>query len=84
MPLYDYKCRDCGESFEALVLRQLEPPSCPKCGKRNLEQQISMFRVDSTTTREATGRIVRGIRKQRMKDQKMDQIAAEKAHREDH
>jgi putative FmdB family regulatory protein len=52
MPLFDFKCLDCGQVFEGLVLRQLDPPSCPGCTGKNLEQLISTFSVDSDGTRE--------------------------------
>jgi putative FmdB family regulatory protein len=50
VPLYDFKCLDCGEQFEALVLKS--EPSCPACQGRNLEQLISMFSVDSASIRQ--------------------------------
>jgi putative FmdB family regulatory protein len=53
MPLYDYACLDCGERFEALVLRNSDPPVCPRCQGSKLEQQISMFAVDSDSTRKS-------------------------------
>lgn len=49
MPLYDFKCLDCGNQFEALVLKT--EPSCPSCGGQRLEQLISMFAVDSDSIR---------------------------------
>ncbi|MBV8847129.1 MAG: zinc ribbon domain-containing protein [Bryobacterales bacterium] len=52
MPIYDFECSDCGERFEALVLRN-NTASCPKCNSQKLEQQISMFAVDSEATRQA-------------------------------
>lgn len=46
MPLYEYRCRECGARFE--LLRPLgagtEGLSCPECGAREgVEKQFSTF-----------------------------------------
>jgi putative FmdB family regulatory protein len=46
MPLYEFKCRGCGEQFEGLV-RSGETPACPACKSLDLERLISTFGVNS-------------------------------------
>lgn len=41
MPIYEYACTDCQETFELLV-RGAEQPTCPKCEGRRLEKQLSV------------------------------------------
>jgi putative FmdB family regulatory protein len=41
MPIYTYKCRDCGTVFDFLMIKQSEKPQCEKCGSENLEKQLS-------------------------------------------
>jgi putative FmdB family regulatory protein len=43
MPIFEYRCDDCGTSFEKLVRRSADIPECPKCGERHLTQQHSTF-----------------------------------------
>ncbi|MFQ5718208.1 MAG: FmdB family zinc ribbon protein [Acidobacteriota bacterium] len=40
MPLYEYKCRECGHRFEKLQSLRARAPRCPACGGRT-ERQIS-------------------------------------------
>ena len=59
MPLYEFECLDCGNCFEVLILRQSEAPVCPGCQSANLERLISLFSVDSETTRQSSLKIAR-------------------------
>ncbi len=35
MPMYEYKCDDCGEKFEAIArTTEKDIVECPKCGKK--------------------------------------------------
>ncbi len=44
MPIYEYRCRSCGRSFDHLHRRLAEPaPACPFCGRRRVEKQFSPF-----------------------------------------
>ena len=46
MPVYDYICKDCNQSFE-LVLTLTEHDKkkvkCPKCGSKKVEQESAAF-----------------------------------------
>ncbi len=41
MPLYDYHCKACDETFELLV-RSDTRLVCPKCGSEDLEKLVSL------------------------------------------
>jgi putative FmdB family regulatory protein len=41
MPIYEYQCRECKESFEQLVMRSSEKVECPKCGSDKLDKKFS-------------------------------------------
>lgn len=41
MPIYSFKCKNCGAVFDFLVMKPSDKPSCSKCGSDNLEKQIT-------------------------------------------
>jgi putative FmdB family regulatory protein len=52
MPLYEYTCRKCKHTFEALVSRKIATTvKCPKCEATELDQLIGL---------PAPGRVVEG------------------------
>jgi putative FmdB family regulatory protein len=46
MPIYEYKCNDCGEKFDALLQWRGDTPkgdsSCPECKSENTSKLMSM------------------------------------------
>ena len=55
MPIYEYRCEDCGTRFEKLVRRSPEPAKleCPSGGKSRLEQQFSTFAAHAAASKAA-------------------------------
>ena len=51
MPIYDYSCRGCGHTFEALV-RATTVPACPECKSEDLERLLSLPAVRSESTKQ--------------------------------
>jgi len=50
MPIYEYKCADCGTKFEKLVRNgNAADLACPKCGEKHLEQEFSTFSAHAGT-----------------------------------
>ena len=51
VPMYDYKCLDCGkESLIILTLKEHEsgPVVCPSCGSKKLQQLYTSFIAHTT------------------------------------
>lgn len=44
MPIYEYRCADCGTRFEKLLRRlSAEEIVCPSCDSKQVNQQLSVF-----------------------------------------
>jgi putative FmdB family regulatory protein len=41
MPIYEYKCKECGELSELFIQRQSEMVKCPHCGSEEMEKLFS-------------------------------------------
>jgi putative FmdB family regulatory protein len=41
MPIYEYRCLECGETSEMLLRSGNESIECPSCGSKNLEKLFS-------------------------------------------
>jgi putative FmdB family regulatory protein len=45
MPIFEYRCRDCGSKFEKLLFSAAEPVRCERCQSAELERLLSVFAV---------------------------------------
>lgn len=44
MPIYEYRCRECGHQFEHLLPTRTAPvPPCPECGAQAPSKLFSTF-----------------------------------------
>jgi putative FmdB family regulatory protein len=52
MPIYEYHCEDCDNSFETFVQPGHDEAQCPSCNGVKLSREMSVFasRGGSTTT----------------------------------
>jgi putative FmdB family regulatory protein len=84
MPLYDYRCRACGEEFEALV-RPPTAPACPACAGADLERLLSgfSFSVRSGGLSHAARRAVQKQQASQRADHAAFQAEIEKKHLDD-
>ena len=79
MPIYEYRCRGCGHPFEQLILHSTTP-ECPACRGHDLERLISLFGVDSETTRGAALKAGRQKNAQITREKHAAEIAYHKEH----
>jgi putative FmdB family regulatory protein len=83
MPLYDYRCRACGNQFEALVRGSVVPP-CPACGSSDLERLLSHFAVSSEGMRQAHLESARAAHKRTQRDKNVAEAEEIRRHAEEH
>lgn len=52
MPIYEYRCQDCGQKFEKLVRVNSDETElvCPGCGSKHAERLLSLFGTSGFTT----------------------------------
>jgi len=43
MPIFEYRCRKCGNEFEELVRSSSEKICCPKCDSAKVAKKMSVF-----------------------------------------
>lgn len=57
MPLYEYRCPECGHRFEILqrMGEGAEGLSCPRCGAGKVEKQFSTFASTTSGASAASG-----------------------------
>lgn len=57
MPIYEYYCSKCHTIFNFYVRSSTndKKPQCPKCGKKNLDKQISRFAISKGLSEPAGG-----------------------------
>ena len=84
MPLYDFRCRGCGDEFEALV-RPGAAPACPACESADLERLLSgfSFSVRSGGLSPAARKAVQKQQSAQKRDQAAFQEEIEKKHLDD-
>jgi putative FmdB family regulatory protein len=56
MPIYEYRCANCGETTEVLVQSVGVNPSCSSCGSPVLEKLVSAPYVMSSESMRPKGR----------------------------
>ncbi len=62
MPLYEYRCKECGNVFERLLIGESEPVECPRCSGA-VERLMSTFSVEVPD--EACARLPKGEMRER-------------------
>jgi putative FmdB family regulatory protein len=80
MPLYDFKCRACGKTFEGLVRPERPAVTCPKCGAGDLDRLTSAFAVSSAESRAASAKQSREHQVRANKDKVIADIEYRREH----
>ena len=79
MPIFEYKCRGCGNEFEALV-RKLDIPACPSCNGTDLERLLSLPALKTETTKAQAMKAARKRDHAQGTERTQEQLKYERSH----
>lgn len=54
MPIFEYRCMECQQEFEHLLIHSSSSAVCPTCNGNDLEKMISFTAMSSDSTRRRT------------------------------
>jgi putative FmdB family regulatory protein len=80
MPLYEFECHGCGTRFERLVRGPESSTTCPSCNSSEIERLLSLFAVNSESTRAANLEKGRRAGAKERRDRKHAEIEAIEHH----
>jgi len=63
MPIYEYRCQDCGIVFEIILFSASTRVTCPACHAGNVERQPSAFAIAGSQARTTAGASCSGCRR---------------------
>jgi putative FmdB family regulatory protein len=69
MPIFEYRCSDCGHELELLVRKTSVPVRCPSCGGAKLERLLSLPAVSSEQSKQRSSRDLRARNRTTRRDQ---------------
>jgi putative FmdB family regulatory protein len=80
MPIFEYRCSDCGHELELLVLKTSLPGRCPSCDGEKLERLLSLPAVRSEQSGQRASRDLRARNRTTRRDQAEAEAARIRAH----
>ncbi|MGH9356430.1 MAG: FmdB family zinc ribbon protein [Terriglobia bacterium] len=54
MPIFEYKCRECGSKFETIVGSSSAQVTCQRCSSARVERLLSTFAVSGSGRAESS------------------------------
>ena len=84
MPIFEYRCSECGDEFEHLVLHSAPAPGCPSFGSQNIEKMMSMSSVNSESVRKRASLDIRARNRALRRDHSHEEGKRLAAHARDH
>jgi len=80
MPIYEYRCRDCDETFELLVRGSSPSPECPECEGDSVERVLTVPRLKTEATHDMAMRAAKKRDKKQARDRMHERIRYEESH----